>query len=157
MKIEEILSYLREQPNEDLSPDELLLHLLQQGKISVAEYLQYGDEILRVVKPVLNVPEDCTFDADKWLEYSKHQPMKLEKSEVINLNHCKWEILDEEKAKEIAINFIGNENIKEIESKGLSENGNIPSYSFSITLHNENNKKVISISKTGRTYSIYKF
>ena len=59
--------------------------------------------------------------------------------------------IDEERATQITRNFIGDENIKEIESKGLSENGNIQSYTFSITLNNENeeNKKIVSISKKG--------
>ena len=59
--------------------------------------------------------------------------------------------IDEERATQITRNFIGDENIKEIESKGLAENGNIQSYTFSITLNNEDeeNKKIVSISKKG--------
>lgn len=61
------------------------------------------------------------------------------------------EDINEEQAKELVVNFIGNENIKEIVSGGLSENGDIQSYSFNITLNNEdiNNKKDISITKKG--------
>ena len=59
--------------------------------------------------------------------------------------------IDEETAKNIAKSYVLDENIKDIKSNGFSENGNIPSYSFSITLNDEdeNNKKEIAISKKG--------
>ena len=59
--------------------------------------------------------------------------------------------IDEEKAQKIAEEFIGKENIAEINSNGFSENGNIPSYNFSITLKGgaENNYAAIAISKKG--------
>ena len=61
------------------------------------------------------------------------------------------EEIDEEKAQKIAEEFIGKENIAEINSNGFSENGNIPSYNFSITLKGgaENNYAAIAISKKG--------
>ena len=58
------------------------------------------------------------------------------------------EDIDENKAKEIAENFIGKGNIKEISSLGLSENANIPAYSFSATSNNDENIN-ISISQKG--------
>lgn len=59
--------------------------------------------------------------------------------------------IDEEKAQKIAEEFIGKENIAEINLNGFSENGNIPSYNFSITLKGgtENNYAAIAISKKG--------
>ncbi len=62
------------------------------------------------------------------------------------------EDVDEEKAKQVAMDFVGNERIEEINSNGLVENGNIPVYDFYIKLKNENNNDNnlnISISKTG--------
>lgn len=59
------------------------------------------------------------------------------------------EDVDEEKAKEIAQNFAGNENIKVIEANGLSENGTIECYTFTITLNNNENKMTVAISKKG--------
>lgn len=60
------------------------------------------------------------------------------------------EEIDEEKAKQIAIDFIGNDRIKEINSNGLIENGNIQVFDFNAKINNENNNFLtISISKTG--------
>lgn len=61
------------------------------------------------------------------------------------------EDIDEQKAKELASNFIGANDIEEITSNGLSENGNIPSYSFSAKMKNgdKNNTVSIAISKKG--------
>lgn len=58
------------------------------------------------------------------------------------------EDIDENKAKEVAENFIGKGNIKEMSSLGLSENANIPAYSFSATSNNDENIN-ISISQKG--------
>lgn len=58
--------------------------------------------------------------------------------------------ISEEEAKEIAKKFIGEDKVKEINSNGLSENGNIPSYDFYIKINNEeDNQMDISISKKG--------
>lgn len=61
------------------------------------------------------------------------------------------EEIDEERAKQIAIEFIGQDRIEEITSNGLSENGNIPSYDFYVRAKNGNKKDnaTISISKKG--------
>lgn len=57
------------------------------------------------------------------------------------------EEIDENRAKQIAQEFTGI-NSENIEAKGLSENGNIPSYNFEIKMENDN-KKSISISQKG--------
>lgn len=61
------------------------------------------------------------------------------------------EEIDEEKAKEIAKAFVGEDKIAELNSNGLIENGNIQVYDFSIKIKdgNENNPLTISISKIG--------
>ena len=59
--------------------------------------------------------------------------------------------ITEEQALEIVKKFVGEENTEEITSNGLSENGNIPSYSFNIKMKDsdKNNTKSIAISKKG--------
>ncbi len=58
------------------------------------------------------------------------------------------EDIEEEQAKQIAQDFIGKDNIKEISNLGFSENATVPSYDFSIT-GNEDENINISISKKG--------
>ena len=58
------------------------------------------------------------------------------------------ENVDEEKAKDIAKKFIGENRVKEINSNGSSENGNIECYSFNIKVE-ENQEYTISVSKKG--------
>lgn len=59
--------------------------------------------------------------------------------------------IDENDARKIVEEFIGKENIDEVNSNGISENGNIPSYNFSIKLKNGDDKNFASmaISKKG--------
>lgn len=59
--------------------------------------------------------------------------------------------IDEEKAKQIAREFYGDDIIEELISNGFSENGNIPSYDFFLKLkdNDKNNNANISISKKG--------
>ena len=61
------------------------------------------------------------------------------------------EDIEENKALEIVKEFVGEQNVEEITSNGLSENGNIPSYSFNIKMKDsdKNNTKSIAISKKG--------
>lgn len=58
------------------------------------------------------------------------------------------ENIDEEKAKSIAEDFAGKENIKEIKSNGLAENGTIKSFSFEM-ITNQNSYITIAISQKG--------
>ena len=57
--------------------------------------------------------------------------------------------IDEEKAKQIAKEYLGSDRIEEITSNGFSENGNIPSYDFYVKLKNDKNDVSLSISKKG--------
>lgn len=59
------------------------------------------------------------------------------------------EEISEEVAKKIASEFIGEEKIEEITSNGLSENGNIQSYSFFAKIKSSSENISISISKKG--------
>lgn len=56
--------------------------------------------------------------------------------------------IDEETAKQKVRDFIGNDNIKELESLGYSENATIPEYNFSVKTAAEDSVN-ISISKRG--------
>lgn len=58
------------------------------------------------------------------------------------------ENIDEETAKQRAIEFFGSENVKEINSNGLTENANIQSFDFSV-VKNDGNDAWISISQKG--------
>lgn len=58
------------------------------------------------------------------------------------------EDIEEEKAKQIAEEFVGKDNIKQTTNLGFSENATIPSYDFSISNQEEENIQ-ISISKKG--------
>lgn len=59
------------------------------------------------------------------------------------------EDVDEEKAKQIAAEFFGQDKIDEITSNGYVENGDIPAYDFSIKVKNSETNANISISKKG--------
>lgn len=61
------------------------------------------------------------------------------------------EEIDEEKAKQIAKEFIGEDRIEELNSNGLIENGNIQVYDFNAKIKDgdSNNPLTISISKIG--------
>ncbi len=58
------------------------------------------------------------------------------------------DIQEEDRAREIAEEFIGKENVKETTNLGFSENATIPSYDFSIT-NLENETINLSIAKKG--------
>ena len=62
------------------------------------------------------------------------------------------ENIDEERAKQIAIEFVGQDKIKEITSGGLTNNTDMPSFDFYINLNNEkndDNQMLISITEKG--------
>ena len=73
--------------------------------------------------------------------YSEHITSK-EKAGLTGEN------IDEEKAKQIAESFAEKSNIKELKSLGLSENGNIKSYTIEIST-NDNNNITMAISEKG--------
>ena len=62
------------------------------------------------------------------------------------------ENIEEEQAKQIAIQFVGQDRIKEITSSGLTNNTDMPSYDFYINLNDEKDKEnqmLISITQKG--------
>ncbi len=74
--------------------------------------------------------------------YSEHVTSKEKKG-------LTGEDIDEEKAKQIAEAFAGKDNIKEIKSLGLSENGAIKSYTIEITTNNDYNITMAISGKGG--------
>ena len=59
------------------------------------------------------------------------------------------ENIDENKAKKIAVAFIGNQNIEKVESQGKGENANITAYSFNVKLKDQDRNVSIAISEKG--------
>ncbi len=62
------------------------------------------------------------------------------------------EDINEEQAKQVAIQFIGQDKIKQIESTGLSANTDMPCFDFSVQLNSEkdeDNRATISITQKG--------
>ncbi len=59
------------------------------------------------------------------------------------------EDIDEERAKQIAKEFYGEDKIESIDSNGFSENAEIPSFDFSIKMKENDETVTISISKKG--------
>lgn len=124
---------------------------LNNGTISWKELT--GKKGTELAQQVSNMSQDSfdsiegTFDDYTGLIYdgafSEHMTSRERKG-------LTGEDIEEENAKEIAKKFIGEDKIKEINSNGLSENGNIPSYDFYVKLNNdENNEMDISVSKKG--------
>lgn len=124
---------------------------LNNGTISWKELT--GKKGTELAQQVSNMSQDSfdsiegTFDDYTGLIYdgafSEHMTSRERKG-------LTGEDIEEENAKEIAKKFIGEDKIKEINSNGLSENGNIPSYDFHVKLNNdENNEMDISVSKKG--------
>lgn len=77
--------------------------------------------------------------------YSEH----MTKAEKVGLT---GDNISEEDARNIAKNFVGENNIEEINTNGLSENTDMPTYDFNIKLKNRDKKEnimAISISQKG--------
>ena len=124
---------------------------LNNGSISWSELT--GDKGTELAQQVSNISQD-SFDSIEgtFADYTGliYDGAFSEHRTSIDRKGLTGEEISEEQAKEVAQNFVGKDNIKEITSTGVSENGNIPSYNFSIKLNNdESNTKNISISKKG--------
>ena len=63
-------------------------------------------------------------------------------------NGLEGEEINEEKAKEIAIKYVGNEKISSVDANGETENAKIPSFNFSVKLMNDS-ELILAISKKG--------
>ena len=74
MTKEEVLKYLRNANLEEVTPEEIIHNLLQNGEIQLSDYLELQKEIEEAKKPLLEIrldPKQMVWDVAKWLEYSK--------------------------------------------------------------------------------------
>lgn len=124
---------------------------INDGKISWGELTKKGTNVF--AKQVSNISKESfsnleeNFHEYAGLIYDGAFSEHLTNPERKGLT---GENIDENKAKQIATDFIGENRIKEINFNGESENGNIPAYDFEIKNQNENDSKIwISISKKG--------
>ena len=122
---------------------------LNDGKIT-------WEELTRKVSPafakqVSNISKD-SFNAveENFHEYAGLIYDGAFSEHMSNLEHkgLTGEDIDEEKAKEIAKNFWGSDNVKNIESTGITQNATIDSYNF-IIKSNKDDTVWISVSKKG--------
>lgn len=122
---------------------------LNDGRISWGELTKKGSPVF--AQEVSNISKDSFSNLEEnFHEYagliydgafSEHMTNPERKGLV-------GEDIDEETAKQKAIEFLGKENVKEINSNGLTENANIQSYDFSV-VKNDGTDAWISISQKG--------
>ncbi len=125
---------------------------LADGNVSWKEFSKSNN--LEFAQQVSNMSDDMFSNINKNFEqyagliydgaYSEH----ANKGQMKALGN---EEIDEETAKQRAINFIGQEKVEEVISNGYIENGDIPVYDFSIKMKNgdKDNYAYVSISKKG--------
>lgn len=123
---------------------------MNEGKIKWGELTKKGNHIF--AQQVSNISKDSFSN----LEENFHEYSGLiydgAFSEHITSNSKKGltgEKINEEKAKQIASDFIGSEKIEQIQPNGKSENGNMISYNFNAKLKNEDRTITISVSEKG--------
>ena len=123
---------------------------MNEGRISWDELTKKGTEAF--AKQVSNISKDSFSNVEEnFHEYSgliydgafsEHITNKEKKG-------LTGENINKEKAKEIAMDFIGTDRIEGITSNGKNENGNIISYDFYAKLKNEERNIAISVSEKG--------
>lgn len=123
---------------------------MNEGRIKWGELTKKGNQIF--AKQVSNISKDSFSN----LEENFHEYSGLiydgAFSEHITSSSKKGltgEKINEEKAKQIASDFIGNEKIEQIQLSGKNENGNIVSYDFNAKFKNEDRTITISVSEKG--------
>lgn len=121
---------------------------INNGRISFGELEKKGNSVFS--KEFSNISKDSfsnleqTFHEYSGLIYDGAFSEHITTKEKYGLT---GDNIDEEKAKEKVIEYIGKDNIKEINSYGKNE-GNIISYNFGIK-YNDDSESTISISKKG--------
>lgn len=123
---------------------------MNEGRISWGELTKKGS--VAFAQQVSNISKDSfsnleeNFHEYSGLIYDGAFSEHMTNPERLGLT---GEDIDEEKAKQIAREYFGEDRIEEITSNGFSENGNIPSYDLYVKLKNDKNDASISISKKG--------
>ena len=126
---------------------------INDGRIKWGELTNKGTSVL--VSQVSNISQDSFSNLEEnFHEYSGliYDGAFSEHMTSVEKKGLTGNDISEEEAKEIAINYIGNEKIEKIESNGLSENTDIPCYYFNIKIINKdekNNNLTIAITKKG--------
>ena len=125
---------------------------INNGRVKWGELTKKGSSVF--AQQVSNISKDSfgnieqEFHEYAGLIYDGAFSEHITKAEKVGLT---GEDIDEEKAKNIAMDFVGRDQIKEINSNGLAENADIPTYDFNVRLNNQDdsNELTISITKKG--------
>ena len=124
---------------------------INDGRIKWGELTNKGSSVF--LTQVSNISKD-SFDnlEENFHEYSGliYDGAFSEHMTSVEKKGLTGEEISEEEAKKIATDFIGNDRVGEINSNGVSENTDIPSYDFSIKAKNDKNEIItVSVSKKG--------
>ena len=124
---------------------------INNGRIKWGELTNKGSSVF--LTQVSNISKD-SFDnlEENFHEYSGliYDGAFSEHMTSVEKKGLTGEEINEEEAKKIATDFIGNDKIGEINSNGVSEDTDIPSYDFSIKAKNDKNEIItVSVSKKG--------
>lgn len=125
---------------------------INSGRVKWGELTKKGSSVF--AQQVSNISKDSfgnieqEFHEYAGLIYDGAFSEHITKAEKVGLT---GDDIDEEKAKNIAMDFVGRDEIKEVNSNGLAENADIPTYDFSMKLNNQDdsNELAISITKKG--------
>ena len=122
---------------------------LNSGRISWGELTKKGSPVF--AQEVSNISKDSFSNLEEnFHEYAGLIYDGAFSEHMTNLERkgLTGEEIDEETAKQKALEFIGAENVKEINSNGITQNANIQSYDFSV-VKNDGVNVWISISQKG--------
>lgn len=124
---------------------------INDGRIKWGELTNKGSSVL--LTQVSNISKDSFSNLEEnFHEYSGliYDGAFSEHMTSVEKKGLTGEEISEEEAKKIATDFIGNDKIGEINSNGVSEDTDIPSYDFSIKTKNDKNEIItVSVSKKG--------
>ena len=124
---------------------------INDGRIKWGELTNKGSSVL--LTQVSNISKDSFSNLEEnFHEYSGliYDGAFSEHMTSVEKKGLTGEEINEEEAKKIATDFIGNDKIGEINSNGVSEDTDIPSYDFSIKAKNDKNEIItVSVSKKG--------
>lgn len=122
---------------------------INSGRIRWGELTKKGSSVF--ARQVSNISKDSfgnieqEFHEYAGLIYDGAFSEHVTKTEKVGLT---GEDIDEETAKNIAMDFVGRDLIKEVNSNGLAENADIPTYDFNIKLNKEDDNNLLNISIT---------
>ena len=124
---------------------------INDGRIKWGELTNKGSSVF--LTQVSNISKD-SFDnlEENFHEYSGliYDGAFSEHMTSVEKKGLTGEEISEEEARKIATDFIGNDRVGEINSNGVSEDTDIPSYDFSIKAKNDKNEIItVSVSKKG--------